>query len=121
MQGGVGVWHQPGVVCVGIEFVGHVNVVQLRLPDKRRRFGADTRRGARRGDEQFLNLPPRNVITQRHGCVQDNAACPGQRRVVDDGAVEYLGVGNRDNFLPDGFQTGDEKGFSTTSPVVVPI
>ena len=104
--------HLRGLLGVGIQFVGDVEVVEAGLQNERggiREDAFDTTRG---GDEQFMHLLPRYVVADRDSRMQHQPVgiCAGA--VIDDVIGEYQRVRNRDIDILDRSQSDNEQVFA---------
>ncbi len=71
VQIGVNARHLIRPLCVGVDLVADVIVVETCLKDKRLRLGLDPLGLQRSGDQQLVHLRPRRVIADGHGGVEN--------------------------------------------------
>jgi hypothetical protein len=102
VQFGVNRCHALRFVGIGIHFVGHVEIIEACLQNKRLRQGQDMFRCLCRFDQQFMYLLPGRIVTYRDSGVQNKTVIGGRRIIVADLTAEDQRIGNRDFDVLDG-------------------
>lgn len=96
MQIRIGAGHHGGLICISIQLITHIKVVETRLQYEW--FGIFQDFGSRvRGiPEQLVNLAPGGVVSDRDTGVEDQALRVRRRTEVENVAVQDHRIGNRD-------------------------